>query len=481
MPIKSRDRNEIIFQYNHKKNYKNIIFVTANYSLMAKRNQFSTRFGVIAATVGSAVGLGNIWRFPYEAGVHGGGAFLIINLLFVLILGIPVICAEFLIGRHSGCDVCNAFKKFRRGRPWTVIGWMGLTASTLILGFYSVVAGWTAQYIYQSLISFGGVTSAEGLHSRFVEFSSGGWSPLLWTIGFLAINFLIVSRGVEKGIEKISNILMPVLFILLLAFTVNSLTLAEAGRGLEFLFKPDFSEITPSVVLGALGQAFFSLSLGLGCLITYASYFKPDVPLVKSASLSALLDTMVAIMAGVIIFPAVFTFGQEPAAGPQLVFEVLPSIFCNMGGGMVWSTLFFVLLFVASLTSTLSLFETTVAFLTGSVKMKRLPAVGLTMGVVIVLATLCSLSFGPLKEMTLAGKNFFDISDYFSSNILLPLGGMLISIFVGWVVDRKIIKEQFLGDNPSKTMQWIVKALVFSLRFVAPTGIGLVFLFGISG
>lgn len=442
-------------------------------------NKFSTKFGVIAATVGSAVGLGNIWRFPYEAGVHGGGAFLILNIIFVVLLGIPVMCAEFLVGRHSGRDVCSAFSCFKNGRPWQVIGWMGILASTLILGFYSVVAGWCVEYIWQSLNSFGGISSPDELHSQFVAFSTNGWSPLLWTLLFLMANFLIVVRGVEKGIERMSNILMPVLFLLLLAFAVNSLCMPEAGTGLIFLFKPDFSAITPSVALGALGQAFFSLSLGLGCLITYASYFRADTPLIKTAAISAGLDTLVAIMAGVIIFPAVFTFGQEPAAGPQLVFEVLPSIFCHMDGGMVWATLFFILLFVASLTSTLSLFETSVAFLTGYFGLRRFKAVCMMMVLILVLATLCSLAFGPLKHIELCGKNIFDLFDYVSSNILLPLGGMLSSIFVGWFVDRRIVDSEFLDGSSGKVKKGLVRMLVFSLRFIAPIGIGLVFVYGL--
>ena len=442
-------------------------------------SKFSTKFGVIAATVGSAVGLGNIWRFPYEAGVHGGGAFLILNIVFVLLLGIPVMCAEFLVGRHSGRDVCSAFSCFRGGRPWQVIGWMGILASTLILGFYSVVAGWCVEYIWQSFVAFGGISSPAELHNQFVAFSSDGWSPLLWTLLFLLANYLILIRGVEKGIERMSNILMPLLFLILVAFAVNSLCMPEAGRGLTFLFKPDFSAITPSVALGALGQAFFSLSLGLGCLITYASYFRADTPLVKTATISAGLDTLVAIMAGVIIFPAVFTFGQEPAAGPQLVFEVLPSIFCHMDGGMVWSALFFILLFVASLTSTLSLFETSVAFLTGYFGMRRFRAVCMMMGLTIALATLCSLAFGPLRHLTVCGKNIFDLFDYVSSNILLPLGGMLSSIFVGWFVDRRILASEFLDGNASRVKKTVVRAVVFSLRYIAPVGIGLVFVFGL--
>lgn len=444
------------------------------------KTHFSTRFGVIAATVGSAVGLGNIWRFPYEAGVHGGGAFLITNILFVIILGIPVICAEFLIGRHSGADVCKAFSHFKGGSGWRVIGWMGILASVLILGFYSVVAGWTCDYIYRSVTGFDGISNPDALHRSFAEFSSDAVRPLLWTLAFLAVNYLILVRGVQKGIERMSNILMPLLFVILVAFAINSLTMPAAGEGLKFLFHPDFSALTPSVVLGALGQAFFSLSLGLGCLITYASYFKPNVSLVKTASITALLDTLVAIMAGIIIFPAVFTFGQEPAAGPRLVFEVLPSIFSNMAGGMIWSTLFFVLLFVASLTSTLSLFETSVAYLSGSRGLSRPRALNISMTAVIVLSVTCSLSFGPLSEVKLFGLNAFDLSDYVSSNILLPLGGMLSSIFVGWIVDRKIVSHELLGASSSRGKRILVKAIVFSLRYIAPTGIALVFIFGLN-
>lgn len=444
---------------------------------MAK-NQFNTKFGVIAATVGSAVGLGNIWRFPYEAGIHGGGAFLIVNLIFVLILGIPVMCAEFMIGRHTGCDVYSAFQKFGKGRGWRVLGWIGIVAAFLILGFYSVVAGWTVEYIYQSVTDFGGASTARQLHDSFVEFSSDPCKPLYWTLLFLIANYIILAQGVEKGIEKMSNILLPVLFVILLAFTVNSLLLPKSAEGLAFLFKPDFSAITPSVVLGALGQAFFSLSLGLGCLITYASYFKPDTPLVRTASLSSLLDTLVAVMAGMIIFPAVFTFGQQPAEGPQLVFEVFPSIFLDMSFGMFWSTLFFILLFVASLTSTISMFEIIIAFLVRSKGMKRINAVTLTLGIVIVLATLCSLSFGPLADVTLFGKSFFNLFDFLSSNILLPLGGMLISIFAGWIIDRNTVTAELQGPSPSAAMRIIVKVIVFCLRFIAPLGIGLVFLFG---
>lgn len=444
-----------------------------------KENKFNTRLGVLAATVGSAIGLGNIWRFPYEAGVHGGGAFLVIYLFFVLLIGVPVMCAEFMIGRSTGCDVYAAFSRFKGGRNWRVVGWIGILAAFLIVGFYSVVAGWTTEYIYQSVIGFGGVDTPEGLHDRFAAFSSDTWKPLFWTWIFLGANYIVLIRGVEKGIEKISNILLPLFFVILLAFMVNSLSLSKAEEGLEFLFHPDFSAITPSVVLGALGQAFFSLSLGLGCMITYASYFKVDTPLVRTATTSAFLDTMVAIMAGVIIFPAVFTFGHEPSAGPQLVFEILPSIFQNMNGGMVWSTLFFILLFVASLTSTISMFEIIIAYLVRSRGMRRSAAVNLTVAIVVVLSTLCSLSFGPLADIKLFSLNIFNLFDYLSSNLCLPVGGILISIFVGWVIDRKRVRRELIGRHPTAMKRKVVSAIIFCLRYVAPVGIGAVFVMGL--
>lgn len=445
-----------------------------------KTNQFKTRLGVLGATVGSAVGLGNIWRFPYEAGVHGGGAFLLVYIFFVIIIGIPIICAEFMIGRRTGCDVCTAFDRFgRNSRFWRVIGWISILAAVTILGFYCVVAGWTVKYIFQSFSGFGGAATAGELHQRFIEFSSSTFEPLAWTYLFLAINFYVLVRGVEKGIEKMSNLLLPVLFIILIAFTIKSLTLPQAGEGMAFLFKPDFSAITPAVILGALGQAFFSLSIGMGCLITYAGYFKPDTPIIKTASTTALLDTLVAIMAGMIIFPAVFSFGQEPSAGPRLVFEVLPSIFHNMSGGMIWSALFFVLLFVASLTSTISIFEVVVKFLVRSTRLSRTAAVSVILGITVILSTLCSLSFGVLSDVTVFRFTIFNLLDYVSSNICLPLGGMLISIFAGWVIKRALLRDELLCGSHNSGKRLLVKAIIFSLQIISPLGIGLVFIFGL--
>lgn len=444
-----------------------------------KRAQFATRLGVIATTVGSAVGLGNIWRFPYEAGVHGGGAFLLIDLFFIFVIGVPVICAEFIIGRHTGSNVRGAFKVLAPRKAWGVMGYIGIIASLLILSFYSVVAGWTMEYIFQSLRDFSGVHSADGLHDQFDTFAQSNLRPVMWTVIFLICNYLILARGVRKGIEKMSNILMPMLFVILIIFAINSLMMPEVAKGLEFLFKPDFSKITPSVLLGGMGQAFFSLSLGLGCLITYSSYFKKDTPLVRTAFTTAGLDTLVSVLAGVIIFPAVFTFGQEPTAGPKLVFEVLPSIFINLPGGMIWSTLFFILLFLASLTSTISMSEISIAYFVEEFKMERKKATRLNIVIAIVFGSLCALSFGCMSDFTIFGFTLFNLFDYLSSNILLPVGGMITSIFVGWVLDRSVVRQE-LNLSAKPVSRFVFAAIVFCLQFVAPVCIGLVFIFGLG-
>ena len=281
---------------------------------MGERTKFATKLGVIATTVGSAVGLGNIWRFPYEAGMNGGGAFLMIYILCVLILGVPVMCAEFIIGRKSKSDTVDAFKKLIPGSRWYYIGYIGILASILILGYYMVISGWTLEYLFQAACNnLTGKTAAE-FKAEQNAFIQNDFRPLLWIYIFLFINYIIISKGVQKGIEKMSNILMPILFIILIVFCIRSLTLPEANEGLKFFLHPDFSKITPQVIVRAMGQAFFSLSLGMGILITYSSYFNNKTHLIKTASTVAILDTTVAILAGVIIFPAVFSYGVDPAA-----------------------------------------------------------------------------------------------------------------------------------------------------------------------
>ena len=445
---------------------------------MSNRAQFVTKMGVIAATVGSAVGLGSIWRFPYEAGLHGGGAFLIVYLLCVFLLGIPVMIAEFVIGRSTHSNALTALKNLKPGSHISAVSYVGIVASLMILSFYSVVAGWIMEYLYQALM--GGLSghTAEEYATLFSSFTVNGWRTVMWTLLFLLINFMVLRRGVEKGIERLSNVLMPVLFVILVVFCINSLMMPRAAEGLNFLFNPDFTALTPKVVLGALGQAFFSLSLGLTCLLTYASYFSDRTPLVRSATVVALLDTLVAILSGIIIFPAVFSFGMEPAAGPKLVFQILPEIFQQLPGGYLWSVAFFLLLFFASLTSTISMSEISITYFVEAHKMSRNRATGLNTAIAAAFGTLCALSFGVLSDLKVAGLALFELFDYVSSNVLLPLGGVMLSVFVGWIVDKKVVEEQ-LTDYGARRIT-LLRPIRFCIRYVAPVSISLIFLYGLG-
>lgn len=458
-----------------------------NTSGSASRPVFTTRLGVIATTVGSAVGLGNIWRFPYEAGVHGGGAFMLLYIGFIFILGIPLLCAEYALGRSSRQGIFGAFRRLAPGTKWEKVGYIGIVAAMMILSFYSVVSGWTLEYLFGFVTGAFSATSESGLHGAFEEFTSG-WRPLVWTVVFLLINYAVVLRGVQKGIEKMSNVMMPALLILIMAFCINSLLLPGASEGIGFLFKPDFSQISGSVVIGAMGQAFFSLSLGLGGMLTYASYFNDNTNIVKSAAVTASLDTVMAVLAGVLIFPAVFTYGMSPAEGPKLVFEVLPSIFAQMAAGRIWAILFFFMLFMASLTSTISMCEIVIAFLTEEKGMKRRRACALTIATAIAFGSLCALSFSYMAgtRLPLIGEvNFFKWFDYGSSSILLPLGGMMISIFTGWVLDRKVFNREINGRGESDRSKGVTrstilsKTIIFALRYICPALILVIFIVNI--
>lgn len=435
------------------------------------RAQFATKLGVIAATVGSAVGLGNIWRFPYEAGTGGGGAFLICYIIFVLLLGVPTICAEFVLGRASHLGMPGAYRHASGSRRWDAIGYLAILAALMIMSFYAVVAGWTLEYIVDSVGGLFQATPNSARHAQFAAFT-GSWRAVGWTVIFLLVNAAVMLGGVQKGIERVSNILMPLLFAILIAFCINSLLLPERDAGLEFLFKPDFSKLTAGHVLSAMGQAFFSLSLGMGCMVTYASYFKDSTPLVKTSLQIALLDTLVAILAGIIIFPAVFSFGMSPAEGPTLVFEVLPDIFHSMAGGRIWSALFFLLLAVASLTSIISISEIVVTFLCDDFRLSRLKATLSVTAIALIFGSLCSLSFGPLRELDL-----FNLFDYISSNILMPLGGLAACLFVGWRMKPVVLSAQL--HMGGRVAPWLYTSLLFCLRYIAPAGILLVFIAGL--
>lgn len=444
------------------------------------RAQFATRIGVIAASVGSAIGLGNIWRFPYEAGQHGGGAFLLIYILFVFAIGVPIICSEFLIGRSSHSNVLGAFQKLeRKGSKWHLISYVGILSSLMILSFYSVVAGWTLEYTIQSVTGGLKDSSPDYLANYFQEFTTQSNRSLMWTIVFLLLNYLIIRKGLKNGIERMSNIMTPLLFVILLVFCVNSLMMPGAADGLKFLFVPDFSKITPKVMLGALGQAFFSLSLGVSTLITYASYFKKDVPLVRSASIIAGLDTLFAIVAGLIIFPALFTYGIEPTEGPKLVFELLPYIFSQTPGGQIWAAAFFFLLFLASITSTISMSEISISFFCEEWKMTREKASMLNTVIAIVFGSLCALSFGAAADWKIFGMTVFDLFNFTTANLLMPVCGIVFAIFAGWFMDKKLVRSQLTNDETLKVRTY--KSIVFSLRYIAPLAILSIFLYQLLG
>ncbi len=431
--------------------------------------------GAIAAAVGSAVGLGNIWRFPYEAGVNGGGAFILVYIVCILIMGIPVILSEFVIGRSTHSNMKAALMRLSPGKKYYLFTYICIIGSFVVIGFYSVVCGWIIEYLYQAALGHLHGHTPEEYNSMFTALVSDPWRCVGWTVIFLVLNFLVMSRGIEKGIERVASIMMPLLFLILIIFCVNSLLLPGAADGLKFLFYPDFSQLTMRGVLDAFGQAFLSLSIGISCLVTYSSYFKDDTSLTRDATTVAVLDTLVAILSGVMIFPAVFSFNVEPTAGPRLIFEVLPGIFQQMPGGYVWALLFFLLVFFASLTSTISLSEIPITFMIEEHKLTRPHAIVWTAIFTFALAVLAALSFNVLDDVKVFGKSIFDAMDYAASNVFMLLGGLFTAVYVGWILDRKVVHEQMTNNGRLKGA--MEPYLIFCLRYVAPVSIFFIFLY----
>ena len=438
-----------------------------------KHAKFSTRWGFILSAVGSAVGMANVWGFPAKMGSNGGGAFLIIYILCVILLGLPLMLAEFSVGRATRLNAVGAFRSLNR--RWSFLGYNGILAAFLILGFYFVVAGWTAEYMVHSITGdLAQLSSAEAYKSAFNNFITNPWRPILYTALFVLATHFIIALGVQKGIERSAKLLMPLLFVILIALSIHSLLMPGGTEGLKFFFTPDFSKVTTSTVLVALGQAFFSLSIGLGTMVTYASYFKPDTNLRDTAINVTILDTSVAVLAGVMIFPAVFSVGIEPTSGPSLVFITLPSIFNGLPLSMVWSSTFFLLLVVAALTSTISLHEVITAYLHEEWHVSRKKAAWLTTLSTMILACFASLSLGVLSGWKICGLNLFDALDYLTANIMLPVGGMFTCIFVGWKLDQQVLKAQITNDGTVKFR--IYKLFRVLLRYFCPAVLLLVFL-----
>lgn len=441
------------------------------------RVSFGSKIGAILVAAGSAVGLGNIWRFPYEAGNHGGAAFILVYLACVFIMGMPIMIAEFTVGRRAKASTGRAFGLLANDNKWNCIGGLGVLAALLILGYYSVVAGWTLEYILVSLSNGFSGKGPEEFVALFQNFSQDPFRPVIWLLLFLLLTHYIVVKGVKDGIEKSSKIMMPVLFILIVVLAICSMTLPNAGKGLEFLLKPDFSKVNADVFLGAMGQAFFSMSLGMGCLSTYASYFGSDTRLGKTALSVGVIDTFVAILAGLIIFPAAFSVGIQPDAGPSLIFITLPNVFQQAFGSIpflaiIFSLLFYVLLALAALTSTISLHEVVTAYLNERFKMTRGRAAMFVTSFCVITGILSSLSLGAW-DTKFFSLGFFDLLDFVTAKLMLPLGGLLVCLFVGWYLKRSVSYEELTNYGLQKATYFPV--YMFILRYFAPIAITLIF------
>lgn len=443
------------------------------------RDSFTSKFGVLAALAGSAIGLGNIWRFPYVVGQNGGGAFLLVYIIFIAAIGVPVMMSEFVIGRSAQLNPVGAFKKIAPGTKWHLVGMLGVVAVLIIFAFYTVVAGWTLEYVVQSVkwILFPGKFGFDSMDNaaltqffsdHYDSFTAGKWRPIIWFLVMLSLTAYIVISGVKNGIEKFAKILMPIFLLLLLILVSRSITLDGGREGLVFLFKPDFTQIREApfkIILEALGQAFFSLSIGMGTLITYGSYIKKKENLAGTAVSVAAADTFVALLAGIAIFPAVFAFGIDPADGPELVYKTLPVIFQNMAGGLIWAFMFFLLLCFAAITSTISMLEVIVAYFSEQLDMSRKKATILSMIIGGFLGIICTVSpdvFG-----------FFNASP----DLTLPLGGFFIVVFVGWSFSGEKTKQELSSDGAFKIRY--LRLFTFLVKFVAPLAIAFLFALGV--
>ena len=443
-----------------------------------ERDNFGSKLGVILATAGSAVGLGNVWRFPYMAGENGGAVFIIIYVLCVLLLGIPCMVSEFIVGRHGHANTARAYRKLSNGTPWALIGYMGVLTGFLITGYYAVVSGWCLQYVWASLVGhLHG--DPEYFKTYFTALSTDPVKPVVWTVVILGITYLIIEHGVRDGIERASKLLMPTLFFLLLIIVVASCMLPGAEKGVEFLFKPDCSKITSDVFLGALGQSFYSLSIAMGCLCTYASYFSKYTNLTRSATQIAVIDCGVAILAGLMIFPAAFSVGVNPDSGPSLIFITLPNVFQQAFAafpvvGYVISLLFFVLLSLAALTSLMSLHEVSTAFVQEEIHTTRKQAALWVTILTAIIGAFCSLSLGNVDGLVLFGRSLFDWFDFITGQIFLPTVGFLTCIFIGWFVPHKVVRDEYTnwGQLRGKYFHFYL----FLVKYVCPLAILIIFL-----
>ena len=441
-------------------------------------NNLKSRIGIILATAGSAVGLGNIWRFPYMTGENGGAAFILLYILFILLLGIPGMICEFIVGRHAGTNAVRAYGRLSGKKGWRVVGYMGILSSILIFGFYSVVAGWCLYYLLSSVLNrLAG--DSQFILDYFSTFSSDLITPILCGLLFIVLTHLVVAKGVRGGIERVSKLLMPLLFILLLVIVVSSCMLPGAERGIEFLFKPDFSKVTHETLLDALGQAFFSLSLGTACLCTYASYFSRGINLAKSAAQIALIDTLIAILAGLMIFPAAFSVGIDADSGPSLIFITLPNVFNQAFVHIPWagyliSILFYALLALAALTSTISMHEIGTSFFQEEMRLPRKKAVWIVSGASGVICILSSMSMGAVEGMTLFGMPLLSFFDFITAKLMMPIGALLTTFYVGWYAPLTTVRNEF--TNKGTVGEKLFPLFLFTVRYICPIFILLIFM-----
>ena len=444
------------------------------------RDSFGSRFGALVAMAGSAVGLGNLWRFPYLVGENGGAAFIIIYILLSFVICLPIFISEFVIGRRSQKNAFAAFRDLSGGSAWRWVGLFTIIVPLVVLSYYSVIGGWSVEYLLKSVsFSFTVEASQSVFHSMFTDFVSSTWAPLIAHTAFLLVTTLIVIVGIKDGIEKFSKVMMPLLFFMVVAIAIYSMTLPGASAGLDYLFNPDFSKITGKAIAAALGQAFFSLSLGFGTIMTYASYVSKKENIMFQSAATAVSDLMFAMIAGMAIMPAVFAFGLNPQSGPGLVFETLPFVFGQMPAGGVVAILFFLALLVAALTSSISMLEVAVAYLVEEKKFSRLWACVVLFAVCWVVGAICSLSFGPLSYIKIDGGNIFDFFDNLSSNILMTLGSLLTVLFVGWRLKKTDVYDEFTNGGTLSRNARIFGVLWFLIRYVCPLAIAAIFISGL--
>lgn len=439
-----------------------------------KRENFGSRIGVLAAAAGSAIGLGNIWKFPYITGKNGGAAFILVYLACIALVGVPVMLAEFSLGRKVQKNAVGVFKELAPRKPWFLTGVLSVTTAFIILSFYAIIAGWVFAYIWRA--GSGQLLSVQhkDIANYFGGIISSGVEPVIWTFVVIGITTSIVLFGVRKGIEKCSKVLMPLLLFILVILMIRSVTLEGAWKGLEFLFKPDFSKLTKEGFLEALGHSFYSLSLGMGIIMTYGSYVGKKENLISLTFQVIVADTLIALMAGIVIFPAVFAYGLEPSQGPGLIFVTLPAVFKSMPFGVVFETMFFVLIAIAAITSTISLMEVVVACVTEQFKIERKKATVIIALGIFLLSIPSTLSFGPWADVKILGKNFFDMFDFITSNIFLPAGGILVCLFTAWVWKSKNAIEEITSNGLYKFKGG--KLFSFAIKILAPLAIGLIFI-----